>query len=588
MIVALLAAVVPVLMGLVLAATPFFHGRVVGPARTFAVGAALAVVITTLLPGAAAHLGAWVLLLFAAGLMLPAAIERLTSRRVSSGHSTAGEELVLVGMAAHQFVDGLQIGAAWRLDLEPAAVSLAVAAHSVPLVAALLLEFSRHSGHRQAVLRGLLLAVATGAGAATGFLGSDAVPGAEGWLPALLSGLLLHVLWHHLDELPPLRTRDRWSELLALVAGAALPLALMNIGHSPHSHGGHSPQEFGHMLEVLARITAGPALLGLAAGAVAQVVTQRWRPRSGGGAATQRLLLGLPVPLCSCKLLPAAEGLLRRRTAAALVIAFVFSAPQLGLETLTLSYRFLGPELTALRALGGLGAALAAAAVAAHGLPTTETRRERHDATSSPSLGRALLDAFDSRLAHVGPFLVMGLVFSALLAAFLQPGEVQALTDRGLDIAFVSILGVPLYICPTAVTPFVAVLWQQGLSGGAALAAVLLGPATNLAVLGFLVATWGRRAALRGLGTFTVITLALALLTNRLLPELAAPSLPMAHHGHEHGAHPLHLDPIFLTFGAVLLRSVWRAGPRGWLAEMRLSGNTHDHDHSHHHGHRHP
>ena len=196
MLTALLAAIVPVLLAAALALFP----RLLSPAgmrgaRLLAIVAGLAVVILELLPEAWHEAGLWALPVFAVGAALPWLGGRLLKGR-SGEHSLAGEELAFVAIGLHQVIDGLEIGAAWLVATGAWALTLAIAAHSIPLLAGVLLELGRHRGRRDTVIRGALLALATGGGAILGWSGSDVLPGAESWLPALLAGLFLHVLWH--------------------------------------------------------------------------------------------------------------------------------------------------------------------------------------------------------------------------------------------------------------------------------------------------------------------------------------------------------------------------------------------------------
>ncbi len=235
MIQALLAAALPVLLGALLAFSSSLGARSRGPVRTFAAFAALAVVVLELLPTAAAQTGLFALLLFGLGLGLPAVVEKLSSRGSSGEHSLSGERLVAIGLASHQAVDGLEVGAAWALGTGALGVSVAIAAHSVPLMAVLLLEVARHRGRTQAIGWAAGLAAVTAIGALAGHSGAAAMPGAEGWLPALLGGLMVHVVWHHHREDAPETVGTRWLDFGAAVVGFALPLVVMELG-GPHGH----------------------------------------------------------------------------------------------------------------------------------------------------------------------------------------------------------------------------------------------------------------------------------------------------------------------------------------------------------------
>ena len=152
--------------------------------RAVAAGAALAVVLGALLPEAI-HTGVVGVGAFLVGLLAPVLAERLTQARGEAG-------IAAVALAAHQLLDGLQLGALGN-QLGPAG-ALALGFHGAPLVAAATLTAADH--HRRAGLLGLMLVGVT----ALGVLVASAVPGPwrgeHGWLAALVGGVLLHVVVH--------------------------------------------------------------------------------------------------------------------------------------------------------------------------------------------------------------------------------------------------------------------------------------------------------------------------------------------------------------------------------------------------------
>lgn len=221
MFVPLLGGVLPVLLG---AAIAWFAGRrraILGPARSLALGATLSVVLGELLPEAFDALGVAAFAWFGLGLVGPSLLER-SVKRLSHG---AAVDLVLLGLAAHQVGDGLQIGAAGRMEDGGHGLMIALGLHSVPLVAVVCLGHGAPKPNA-VLIRGALLALCTAAGVAGGWVGTGLAGGVPAWLPGLLGGLLLHALWHELEDHAPRATRDRIVELLAFVVGLAAPIAL--------------------------------------------------------------------------------------------------------------------------------------------------------------------------------------------------------------------------------------------------------------------------------------------------------------------------------------------------------------------------
>ncbi len=191
---ALLYALTPVAVGAVIGLLPPVR-RALEAARWLAVGVALAVVVLVLLPEAIEASGPWVLPVALVGLVGPFGLEAATHRLF--GAARAGNGLFWLALALHQVVDGAGIAWSVRADAGPEGVALAVGAHTVPLVATSLAAAAR----RRPVAAGGLLLGAT----ALGVVLVTAVPLEvlerwEGWIVALVAGLLLHVLGHSHDE----------------------------------------------------------------------------------------------------------------------------------------------------------------------------------------------------------------------------------------------------------------------------------------------------------------------------------------------------------------------------------------------------
>jgi hypothetical protein len=212
----LVVAFVAVLLGTALALGPREGTRAVWPIRLVAMFAAVAVILTHLLPEALHELGLRALAGFAAGLALPSLAEGIGSalarrRGTDHGHghghghgghpgSLAALEIAYVGLVLHRFGDGLSMGAYSRTTGTPwaaAGVVLALAAHIVPVTTVMILAIAALRGRRAAMLRAAGLAAATMSGVV---VASVAVSGGSEssapWISAVVGGLLLHIVAH--------------------------------------------------------------------------------------------------------------------------------------------------------------------------------------------------------------------------------------------------------------------------------------------------------------------------------------------------------------------------------------------------------
>jgi uncharacterized membrane protein YraQ (UPF0718 family) len=277
--------------------------------------------------------------------------------------------------------------------------------------------------------------------------------------------------------------------------------------------------------------------------------------------------------VCACGVLPIAATLQRRGLAPAFVVAFLLATPELGVESLALSVQFLGWPLAVLRLLAAPLAAIVAAVVVGRMVARGSAAVSAPD---DPSLLATLADSDDSRpwaarvahhfeelLFHVGAWTLVGLIAAAYVQISLQPEALAGLAASGLDVLVISLFAVPSYVCAASATPLAAVLIAKGLSPGAALAGLILGPATNVATVGFLSRAYGRRAAVSGIGALVGVAwlFAYALNASGVRPPLEAAELE----AHDHGAWAFGALALLLLFVA---RSVWRSGLRAWLGSL--------------------
>lgn len=603
----MLYALAPVLLGVAFALLAERFARALSFARTAALAAALMVVFGTLLPSAARELGGLALVIFGLGLIGPSVLERLLARR--GGEHGLPIELAYWGLVLHQLGDGLALGGAAHVH-HGDALMLGVAAHTAPLVAVAVLGYAAHDGVASALRRSFGLLVATALGVLLGgSLAWQAGESLEPMLRAGLAGVLLHIFGHSLRDDAPATGPARGLDLLAAALGAGLPL-LAAPEAVVRGLSGPLARAFWELT-----VEAAPALLigfGLAALLQSAAIRPPRRWLSGGSVwsqAARGALIGAPLPICACGVLPLAAALRRQGAPAALVVAFLIATPELGLETVAVTARLLGWPFALVRLVGALLLAAVVGVLVGRlvddgAAPPADAPQDELPAERGPFLPR-FLHQLDESLAHTGPWVVAGLLFAAYIEVWLPAEQLIPLAKGGLDVLVVSLVAVPSYVCAAAATPLAAVMWAKGLSPGAALAGLLLGPATNLATLGFLRGTFGDHALQRALVALVAVTWTLAAFANLGLP--AAPTLRVE--DAETHAHGLAATAMALALALLFLRSVWQVGLRCWLASLGegLSataphqghvhthppggghhvGEQHAHVHEHHHGHDH-
>ncbi|HVJ14190.1 MAG TPA: hypothetical protein VM686_02065 [Polyangiaceae bacterium] len=534
MFVPVLVAASAVGLGLLLGLATAGVGKVVGPLRTFALTTALAVAGTHLLPEAFHELGAVGLAVFALGLSLPSILRLVQSLRPHhGGHGgDSALEFGYAGLLVHHVADGLGLGAYGRGEALELDVLLALAVHTVPLVAVVTLAYRSASGTRAAVYRSLGLAAASLLGIAVSVAVSpERAHEFEAWVAAGVAGLLVHVVTHDLDRDLPSSTPARLFDVLAAVAGIAVSLA------AAHEDVLGLLKSGARLLEIASYTTPPLVLAFLLAAAV-----DKWLPLRPEWA-----LLSLRRTLLLREHPERLRALPRRQAYGQLVLAYA-----LGFEAILISLWLAGPIAEGLRLAGVLVLALGASRLLPGG---------SHIATPVPESAaeHTFLQLFVDAARRTSPWLVTSILLTAVLDASLGP---QALAPTGapwVTIVIVALLALSAQVEAAAATPVLAVLVHQGLPVGAALAGWIVIAAPGEAGLLALLGIKPRPIALMLGATVVVGTLlgcAVELVGASFAP-LAAAELA--------GSVGL---PAALIFGATVAYAIWKHGLRGWLGSV--------------------
>ena len=262
--------------------------------------------------------------------------------------------------------------------------------------------------------------------------------------------------------------------------------------------------------------------------------------RDGAGSVLKASAMGVPIPLCSCGVVPAATGLRRQGASKGATAAFMISTPETGADSIAVTWALLDPVMTVLRPLAAFitatvaGLAInalpkeAAPPAAPAGLPMQDAGcgcggscgggTER---TGKPTLSHRLREglafSFGEMLKDIGSWLLLGILLAGLISTFVPDDFfLHYLGGEWGSLVVMLVAGVPLYICATSSTPIAATMALKGLSPGAALVFLLAGPATNAATIAVASRILGKRATVVYVASIAVCALALGWLVNRI------------------------------------------------------------------------
>ncbi len=250
-------------------------------------------------------------------------------------------------------------------------------------------------------------------------------------------------------------------------------------------------------------------------------------------------LLGIPVPLCSCGVLPAALSLKKQGANNGATTAFMISTPESGVDSIAITYALLDPIMTVARPV----VAFFTAAVAGitenlfgYRTPVASMAPDLHcpvdrccDGKDCPpedhkrhhnfwqKAGAGVRYAFTDFWGDLAGWFLFGILLAGVITTLIPEDLFVRYLGAGLPaMLFMLALGIPLYICATASTPIAAALILKGVSPGAALVFLLAGPATNVATMTVLVGILGKRAASVYLAAIAICAVGFGLLLDQV------------------------------------------------------------------------
>ncbi|MEI6809903.1 MAG: SO_0444 family Cu/Zn efflux transporter [bacterium] len=289
-------------------------------------------------------------------------------------------------------------------------------------------------------------------------------------------------------------------------------------------------------------------------------------------------LFGVPLPLCSCSVIPVAISLSRHGSSKGATTAFLLSTPQTGVDSIMATYSLLGPVFAIFRPVAAFVAGLVGGGLVdafEKADKTVQTAAERSDDCCELSrkqnwLVRVLHHGFVVLPRDIGRPMVIGLIVAGIITVLIPKGHLSGVAGTGIAPMLVMMaIGIPIYVCATASVPIAAAMIVAGVSPGAALVFLMTGPATNAAALAAVWKVMGRRTALIYLGATAGTALASGLLLDLIItPTSIATGICSAHA----------MLPSWVEAGsAVLLSGILGAGV---LRIGQKYGNQNNEDHT--------
>lgn len=262
------------------------------------------------------------------------------------------------------------------------------------------------------------------------------------------------------------------------------------------------------------------------------------RHLSGRLGVLKAVLIGIPLPLCSCAVIPAGLGLKKSGASDGAAVGFLISTPQTGIDSILVSGSLLGWPFAFLKVAvalvtGWVGGIVVGSTEKQPSLLNVVQPESQPVAPSQSKRWAAFREHFFMLIQSLWGWLVIGVLISAVISHWVPKDTISTLPGfTGWPSLFlVLLIAIPLYVCATASVPIAAALVGSGLSPGAALVFLMAGPATNLATIGAVYKTLGRRPLIVYLTSIVVGSVLAGAFFNQVLPVALA-----SNHIHSHSA----------------------------------------------------
>jgi len=275
------------------------------------------------------------------------------------------------------------------------------------------------------------------------------------------------------------------------------------------------------------------------------------------GSVVKATLFGIPLPVCSCSVIPLAQGLKKEGASKGAVQSFLISTPITGVDSILATYSLFGWVFTVFRVISSIIIAITVGLVQnifekkdtkVEVLKEEETASCCSTTTSSSSCCSSstpqkkkfsfiavLKYGYGTLFSDMAKALLIGLILGALFITFMPQEYSKILFENQfLTYIVVMLFAMPLYTCATASLPIAAALMLQGMSGGAAFIFLTAGPATSAVTMSIVYKMLGKRALIIYISTIFVLALIFGIVYDTYFGELVLLGI-----SHEHESSSL-------------------------------------------------
>ena len=253
-------------------------------------------------------------------------------------------------------------------------------------------------------------------------------------------------------------------------------------------------------------------------------------------------LFGVPLPLCSCGVIPVAATLRESGASKGSTVSFLVSTPQTGVDSVLLTYGMLGPVFALFRPIAAFTSGILSGVVI-NNFDEDEhhhIRKEDHENDNQLQLKDKIISGFKygfiSLPADIVIPLFKGLLVAAAISIFLPPDYIANHFTSNIFVQFFAMLviSIPFYVCATASIPVAVALMAKGISPGAAFIFLMAGPATNASSIAVIKNILGAKTLYFYLALISFSAIFFGFIFDLFFKETTFKISSMLHH-HNHG-----------------------------------------------------
>jgi uncharacterized membrane protein YraQ (UPF0718 family) len=247
---------------------------------------------------------------------------------------------------------------------------------------------------------------------------------------------------------------------------------------------------------ILLFVESAPFLLAgmLLAGIIHQFIPKNWVEKTLGqrGSIVNAALIGAPLPLCSCSVIPVAMGIRRSGASKASTASFLVATPETGVDSVGITYALMGPVMAIARPVAAIFSAICAGFMVQLLGNEDKTDKPIEEATSETKscchakpvvkkasliekLSSSFTFGFGQLLRDFMVWFLIGIFFASLVTTFVPDSFFTEYGQGVFAMLLIVLISIPMYVCATASTPIAVGLLMSGISPGAALVFMLTG-----------------------------------------------------------------------------------------------------------------